>query len=325
MRRYSLTFMLVLLFAPQPASAQTERFQGQGIDLGNLAPPGSRGTSTLGPSTGRVGTMHGPKFGDPGHIPDSVTRTYQQGINPDLSPAQALYQQNRAIQTYSNLGYQFEAKKQWENAEKAFKYVLKVSVLRDGVGSPKMIPILQHLAVVASEQKHYPEAIGFQDRVVSFAKNSGDATAQVMAQVSLAKLYFFNQDMDNAESTMREAYVLTQQLPSLPDDKKKVVTRTFGKILRAENKDAEAVQVDPDPNDSEVSTKPETTPANDSSSSKPNDAAAAKGVNNGATKGSDGTTAKATDSKTSQNSSSIVPKASETATSSQKSAGATNN
>jgi tetratricopeptide (TPR) repeat protein len=291
-RRYSLALIIVCLLSQQSTLAQTERFQGTGVDLGKYGPPGTKGSNSGEGRAEYIQTPNGPQYRGRTHVPSSEMRTYYQAENPNLTPAQALYQQNRAIQQYSNIGYQLEAKKQWENAEKAFNYVLKVSLLRDGVGSPKMVPILQHLAVVASEQKHYQEAIGFQERVVAFAKNKEDVSAQVMAQTTLAKLFFFNQDSENAESTMREAYVLSQQAPTLSDDKKRIVTRTFGKILRAENKVAEAMQVDPDPGDSEPLQKDAAHPTADAAGGKPTDSAASKsGVPAGA-KQSEGAAAK---------------------------------
>jgi len=174
-----------------------------------------------------------------------VTRTYRQAENPDLTPEQALAQQNRAIQQYTSMGYQFEAKKQWENAEKSLKYVLKVSALRDGVGSPKMVPILQHLAIVTSEQEHLEESIGFQERVLAFAKNQSDPIPIINASVALANLYLRQQNFDKAESTIEEVYSLSQETKSLPAERKLAVAHVLGTVLRKQQRDAEAMKIDP--------------------------------------------------------------------------------
>jgi tetratricopeptide (TPR) repeat protein len=143
------------------------------------------------------------------------------------------------------MGYQFEAKKQWENAEKSLEYVLKVSALRDGVGSQKMVPILQHLAIVTSQQEHLAEAIGFQERVLAFAKNQSDPIPIINASVALANLYLRQQNFDKAESTIKEAYSLSQETKSLPEARKLAVAHVLGTVLRKQHRDAEAMKIDP--------------------------------------------------------------------------------
>jgi tetratricopeptide (TPR) repeat protein len=177
--------------------------------------------------------------------PEAVTRTYHAEENPDLTPEKALQQQNGAIQQYSKMGYQLEAKRQWEKAELAFQYVLKVSAIRDGVGSPKMVPILQHLAVVMSEQGRMREAIGFQERVFGFAKNKTDQLQIINAGTALTNLYLRLPDIDKAESTAQEVYRLSQDTVSLPGTKKQEVAHFYGTVLRKIHKDGQAELVDP--------------------------------------------------------------------------------
>ena len=61
-----------------------------------------------------------------------LTRSYQAM----LQAQQVALIQTKAIHQYMALGAQYEAKREWENAEKSFKYVLQVTALRDGPGSP---------------------------------------------------------------------------------------------------------------------------------------------------------------------------------------------
>jgi hypothetical protein len=187
--------------------------------------------------------------------PAAMTRTYHAEENPDLTPEKALQQQNGAIQQYSKIGYQLESKKQWNKAEIAFQYVLKVSAIRDGVGSPKMVPILQHLAVVTSEQGRMQEAVGFQERVFGFAKNQTDPLQIINAGVALTKLYLRQPDIDKAESTAEEIYNLSKDTASLPGTKKQEIAHFYGTVLRKIHKYGQAELVDPVASSKDVSSK----------------------------------------------------------------------
>lgn len=237
MRNYQhYLLVLAVVSSAMPLPAFSQRAQ-DGVTYPNLVPGGGSGSG----SGARAGNRAAPTRGSSG----VVTRMYQAEENPDLTPEKALQMQNRAIQQYSNMGYQFEAKKQWENAQKSFEYVLKVSALRDGVGSPKMVPILQHLAVVTSEQEHLPEAIGFQERVLGFAKNEIEPLPIINAGIALSNLYLRQNDFDKAESTIQETYTLSQGTTLIPAKKKLEVAHVFGTVLRKERKDGQAQMVDP--------------------------------------------------------------------------------
>ena len=162
------------------------------------------------------------------------------GENPDLTPEKALQQQNGAIQQYSKIGYQLEAKHQWDQAEKAFQYVLKVSALRDGVGNPMMVPILQHLAVVTSEQGRTQEAVGFQERVFGFAKNQADTNQIIIAGVALTKLYLRQPDIEKQSLLPQEIYKLSQDTATLSGTRKQEIVHFYGTVLRKIHKDGEA-------------------------------------------------------------------------------------
>jgi hypothetical protein len=201
---------------------------------------GSKGNGNSGAQSG-TGRKSAPGRSSPG----AETRNYYSEVNPDLTPEKALQQQNGAIQQYSKMGYQLEAKHQWDKAEKVFEYVLKVSAIRDGVGSPKMVPVLQHLAVVTSEQGRTQEAIGYQERVLGFAKNQPDQTQIINAGVGLAKLYLLLPDLDKAEATAQKAYKLSQDTVSIAPSKKQEIAHFYGTLLRKINKEGQAELIDP--------------------------------------------------------------------------------
>jgi pentapeptide MXKDX repeat protein len=162
-----------------------------------------------------------------------------------LTPEKALQQQNGAIQQYSKMGYQLEAKHQWDKAEKVFEYVLKVSALRDGVGSPKMVPILQHLAVVTSEQGRMQDAVKYQERVLGFAKNQPDQLQIINAGVALTKLYLLQPDVEKAESMAQEVYKLSQDTATITPSRKQEIAHFYGTVLRKLHKDGQAELIDP--------------------------------------------------------------------------------
>jgi tetratricopeptide (TPR) repeat protein len=185
-----------------------------------------------------------------------VNKTYQAGVNAEMSAAQILQLQTRAIEQYMKLGCDFQAKKQWQNAEKSFRYVLQVSTIRDGYGSPKSSPALQHLAQVSAAQGNLLDAIGFQERVVNLAKNQKlpEPASVISAQIGLCNYYLQKQDYHSAEPVIEESYELAQKSSSLPLEKRRVVARTYGNLLRKIGKKEKAEQVDPSP----IATNPTT-------------------------------------------------------------------
>ncbi len=237
MRKF-LAFGAVVLTVPMLPS------YSQRIDP-NVIYPNLGGAAGIRADSG-AGAKSGPsRRAAPGRSSPGVeTRSYYTEENPDLTPEKALQQENGAVQQYSKMGFQLEAKHQWDKAEKVFEYVLKVSAIRDGVGSPKMVPILQHLAVVTSEQGRMREAIGYQERVLGFAKNQPDPLPIINAGVALTKLYLRLPDLDKAESTAQEVYKLSQDTVSVSPLKKQEVAHFYGTLLRKINKPGLAETVD---------------------------------------------------------------------------------
>jgi tetratricopeptide (TPR) repeat protein len=178
-----------------------------------------------------------------------VNKTYQAGVNAELSAAQILQLQTHAIDQYMKLGCEYQAKKQWQNAEKSFRYVLQVSTLRDGPGSVKASPSLQHLAQVSAAQGNLFDAIGFQERVVGLAKNQRipEPGSIISAQVALSNYYLQKQDYQHAEPVLQESYDLAQRSPALPQAKREVLTKTYARLLRKIGKGERAEQIDPSP------------------------------------------------------------------------------
>lgn len=193
-----------------------------------------------------------------------VGRTYNSAVDAQMSAAQALQVRTKAIDQYMKLGAQYEARKQWQNAEKSFRYVLQVSTLRDGIGSPKMVPTLQHLVTVSSAQGNLYDAIGFQQRLVNFAKNAkvADPATVINAQMSLTDLYLKKQDYQSAEPVIRESFEKAQSAPGIAKEKRKVIARTYGQVLRKLNKESEAKQIEDVYKDSEPATTASSTALN---------------------------------------------------------------
>jgi tetratricopeptide (TPR) repeat protein len=181
-----------------------------------------------------------------------VNKTYQAGVDAEMSAAQILQLRTRAIEQYMKVGCDYQAKKQWQNAEKSFRYVLQVSTLRDGAGSPKALPPLQHLAQVSAAQGNLLDAINFQERVVGLAKNQkfAEPGAIISAEIGLSNYYLQKHDYQSAEPVLEESYELAQKNPSLPQEKRRVVTRTYANLLRKLGKNEKAEQIEPSPSTS---------------------------------------------------------------------------
>ena len=98
--------------------------------------------------------------------------------------------ESQAVNQYMKLGYQFENKKQYTNAEQSYRYALKEIALRDGPGSYASVPALEHLAVVTNAQKNLEDAIAFQDTALKLrkAQKNPNQTAIVQAQLNLSGL-----------------------------------------------------------------------------------------------------------------------------------------
>lgn len=142
--------------------------------------------------------------------------------------------QTKAIGQYMQVGCKFEAAKQWDYAEKSFKYVLKVVALRDGPGSRASVPALQHLVTVTQAENKLDEAIDFQKTVLAFTKSAKVADYGAMAQQeeNLSNLYIQKDDYVNAEPVLRAAVTVYDSCPSLPDEKRSITKAAYAKVLR---------------------------------------------------------------------------------------------
>jgi hypothetical protein len=170
----------------------------------------------------------------------------QRAYNSAAEAQRAALAQTQAISAYMKQGCDFEAKKQWDNAERCFKYCLQVSSLRDGPGSAKMIPTLEHLVTVKAAQRELNDAIGFQQRLVSFAKldKVPDPARIIGTQVELSSLLMQKNDFENAEQPLRESYTLARTTAGIPASKRRVLCDTYAKVLHYLRKEEEASSVE---------------------------------------------------------------------------------
>lgn len=169
-----------------------------------------------------------------------VRNTYESAVLAQ----QAVAAQTKAVQQYMKIGMQYETKKDWDNAEKSFKYALHVVAQRDGPGSIKSVPVLQHLVTVTQAQGNLQDAINFQKTVVGFTKAAKipDQHAVYNEQVNLGNLFIQKEDYTNAEPVFRE--VLAAPAPALPQTQRIVTLDSYGKVLRKLRKNSEAEQVE---------------------------------------------------------------------------------
>ena len=180
---------------------------------------------------------------------------------------QAALAQTKAIQQYMAVGGKQEAQKDWLSAEKSYKYVLQLVAKRDGPGSDKSVPVLQHLVTVNKEQHKLDEAIGYQKTVVAFTSsvskhNESEALKQ---QNTLSKLYIDNKQYTAAEPVVRQSYALCTTNPSLPAAERRVTCETYAKILHQLNREEDAKAIEQYLGDStepfDVPVKNESSPA----------------------------------------------------------------
>jgi hypothetical protein len=179
-----------------------------------------------------------------------VRRTYTSTVQAQ----QALAAQNHAVAQYLKMGTQFQLKQQWDNAEKAFTYVLQVIARRDGPGSPKGVPALKHLAEICTAQNKLDKAISFQKTVLAFTKADKKTDNQVLIkeQECLSNLFIAKSDYASAEPVLRNTVALYKQTPSSSSSSNSQATtnnytrtlRVYGTVLRQLNKTDEAAQVE---------------------------------------------------------------------------------
>lgn len=167
-----------------------------------------------------------------------VRRSYEAMLQAQQTAAA----QTKAINQYMTLGCQHESKKQWAEAEKSFNYVLKVVALRDGPGSIKSVPALQHLVTVTKQQGKLTEAIDFQKTVVAFTKSVKvpDQQSVLNSQINLSSLFIQNNDYTNAEPILRETISTNAAYESMPPEKRRHTLAMYAKVLRQLHKDSEA-------------------------------------------------------------------------------------
>ncbi|MBS2003668.1 MAG: hypothetical protein JST44_19280 [Cyanobacteria bacterium SZAS LIN-5] len=167
-----------------------------------------------------------------------VRRSYEAMIEAE----KATIAQTKAIEQYMTLGCQLESKKRWSDAEKSFAYVLKVVALRDGPGSIKGLPALQHLVNVSKQQGKITEAIDFQKTVVAFAKSPKVPDQQLLlrSQIDLTDLFLIKNDYTNAETVLRETITDNKSYQALPAAKRRKTIQTYANVLRKLNRDSDA-------------------------------------------------------------------------------------
>jgi DNA-binding SARP family transcriptional activator len=182
-----------------------------------------------------------------------VRRTYETMLEAE----KATEAQTKVIEQYMKVGTQYEAKKQWENAEKTYKYVLQITAQRDGPGSAASVPTLRHLVVVSKEQNNLDDAIGYQSTLVDFARVARvpEPAAVINAEISLSNLYLQKDDYHSAAAVLRDSYTLSTNSPSLPPAKRKVALAAYAKVLRQMHKDAEADAIEKAAGDETPQTK----------------------------------------------------------------------
>lgn len=147
---------------------------------------------------------------------------------------QALLLQNNAVQQYMNAGCTLETKKHWAEAEDYFKYVLKVIARRDGPGSIKSLPALEHLVIVTKNQSKLNDAISYQKTVLAFKKAAEipNLGSVVKAQNDLASLLEQKFDYVGAEKLLKESIELCNSSPSaIPESVQQNTRLNYANIL----------------------------------------------------------------------------------------------
>ncbi len=205
-------------------------------------------TPTLAQGTMEFGAVHAGAIGLGAGLAASrghgqvVRRSYEAMVQAE----QATLAQTKAVEQYMSLGCQLESKKRWSDAEKSFTYVLKVVALRDGPGSIKSVPALQHLVSVSKQQGKIAEAIDFQKTVVAFTKSAKipDQQAVMRSQIDLTNLFILKNDYSSAEPILRNTITSDLAYQSLPPERRRVTLNAYAKVLRKLHKDAEAEVVE---------------------------------------------------------------------------------
>jgi hypothetical protein len=205
-----------------------------------------------------------------------VRRSYEAMVQAQ----QATIAQTKAIEHYMSVGCQLESKKQWSDAEKSFTYVLKVVALRDGPGSIKSVPALQHLVNVSKEQGKLTEAIDFQKTVVAFTKSAKVPNQQAVfnSQIDLSKLFIQHDDYTNAEPILRETVATSTVYAAMPPEKRQHALTLYAKVLRKLHKDSEADAIEATANQNSAADSKAGTATSNTGTSTANTSTAASGT-----------------------------------------------
>lgn len=171
-----------------------------------------------------------------------VRRSYESMV----AAQQAAVAQSKAIAQWTAQAAELEKKKQFANAENAYKYVLSMIARRDGPGSEKSLPVLQKLAKVTKEQKKTDDAIRYQTTVVAFmerAKNP-NAEATLNAQNELTNMFLNKQDFAHAEPVAAKAADIVKKNPSISTQQRTATLRVYGSILHQLHKEDAAAEIE---------------------------------------------------------------------------------
>ncbi len=233
--------------------------------------------SASGQALGEFGGLNAGLFGV-GAGAAAMTQQRPQRTNY-VNPAQAqqyFAMQNRAVEQYSKLGNQYELKKQWENAERTFAYVLQIINMRDGIDSQKSITPLKHLVTASDAQHKVKQAIYYQTNVLKVTKaaKTPARAAVVQESVSLSNLLIKDKDYPAAENLLKQSVALAKQAPALAKERT-ISLVVLGKVYKAQNKTQEALAVESELIQNAQNDTTASTPANSSSPSSAPSAAAA--------------------------------------------------
>jgi tetratricopeptide (TPR) repeat protein len=169
-----------------------------------------------------------------------VARSYDSIVQSQ----QAILAQTRAIEQYMRLGAEYETKKQWQNAEKSFRYVLQVSALRDGPGSEKTLPALKHLVTVCKAQNNHDDAVGFQKRVVGLTEAGKSPAAAFNAKIDLSNLFIEKEEYSEAEPVLAQSVEESTDQKVVPAAKRISALRSYATVLRKLKRDDKAQAIE---------------------------------------------------------------------------------
>jgi tetratricopeptide (TPR) repeat protein len=167
---------------------------------------------------------------------DTLKHSFEAVGRAQQAVQQSVQEQSANIERNMKLGCQYEAAKQWENAENAFRWVLHGVAKRDGPGSVASVPALKHLVTISEAQHKLDDAIGFQRTVVAFNKvnRAVDYSAFASDQIRLINLYLEKGDYATAEPMLQE--VVENPNPSLPDKERCTALQSYFEVLHHLNK-----------------------------------------------------------------------------------------